>query len=39
VSSVERERTLNEMAEAVAVAKEQKREFERRTYELKARKD
>jgi HK97 family phage prohead protease len=39
VSSVERERTLNEMAEAVAVAKEQKREFERRKYELKARKD
>jgi HK97 family phage prohead protease len=39
VSSAERERTLNEMAEAVAVAKEQKREFERRKYELKARKD
>jgi HK97 family phage prohead protease len=39
VSSVERERTLNEMAEAVAVAKEQKRMFERRKYELKARKD
>jgi HK97 family phage prohead protease len=39
VSSVERERTLNEMAEAVAVAREQKREFEKRKYELKARKE
>jgi uncharacterized protein len=39
VSSTEREQTLNEMAEAVAIAKEQKREFEKRKYELKARKE